>query len=94
LTQDGPTIIEKVRSKLTAVPDWTEEGIHAVFTGLMEELALKLGKIAQPIRVALTGGTASPGLFEVMQILGKEQTLARLNAALTTVRAGNTNVSA
>lgn len=94
LTQDGLTLIEKVRGKLTAAPDWTEEGIHAVFTSLMQELGLKLGKIAQPIRVALTGGTASPGLFEVMQVLGKEQTLARLDTALTTVRDGNTNVSA
>jgi glutamyl-tRNA synthetase len=42
---------------------------------------LKLGKLAQPVRVALTGGTASPGLFEVMEILGREKTLARLAAA-------------
>ena len=94
LTQDGLTIVEKVRGKLKTAPDWTEEALHAVFTSLMEELELKLGKIAQPIRVALTGGTASPGIFEVMEVLGKEQTLARLDTALTTVRDGNTNVSA
>ena len=94
LSQDGLTIVEKVRGKLKTAPDWTEEALHAVFTSLMEELELKLGKIAQPIRVALTGGTASPGIFEVMEVLGKEQTLARLDTALTTVRDGNTNVSA
>ena len=43
---------------------------------------LKLGKIAQPVRVAVTGGTASPGIFEVLEILGRDRTLARLDAAL------------
>ena len=94
LTPDGLTIVEKVRGKLDMAPDWTEEALHAVFTSLMEELDLKLGKIAQPVRVALTGGTASPGIFEVMEVLGKDQTLARLDTALTTIRAANTHVSA
>jgi glutamyl-tRNA synthetase len=43
---------------------------------------LKLGKIAQPVRVALTGKTASPGIFEIMEILGKKQVLARLKQAI------------
>lgn len=94
LTQDGLTIVERVRDKLNVAQDWTEEGLHTVFDSLMEELELKLGKIAQPIRVALTGGTASPSLFEVIEVLGKEKTLARLDTALTTIRTGNANVSA
>jgi glutamyl-tRNA synthetase len=48
----------------------------------METTGLKLGKIAQPVRVALTGKTASPGIFEIMEILGKEQVLARLKQAI------------
>ena len=44
--------------------------------------SLTLGQIAQPVRVALTGGTASPGIFEVMAVLGKERTLARLDSVL------------
>ncbi len=43
--------------------------------------AVGLGKVAQPVRVALTGGTASPGMYDVIQILGREETLARLDAA-------------
>ena len=55
---------------------------HKVFDRVMEERELKLGKIAQPVRVALTGGTVSPGIFEVMDILGKDEVLKRLNAAI------------
>lgn len=94
LTPDGLAIVDHVRRKLSHAPHWTEEGLHTVFTSLMEELDLKLGKIAQPVRVALTGGTASPGIFEVMEVLGKDQTLARLDVALTTLGAGNTHLSA
>jgi len=53
-----------------------------VFTDLMQEEQLKnLGQLAQPVRVALTGGTVSPGIFEVMAVLGRERTLARLARA-------------
>lgn len=55
---------------------------HKVFDRVMEERELKLGQIAQPVRVALTGGTVSPGIFEVMDILGKDEVLKRLNAAI------------
>jgi glutamyl-tRNA synthetase len=44
-----------------------------------EAQKFKLGKIAQPLRAALTGGTTSPGMFEVLAVLGREQTLARLS---------------
>jgi glutamyl-tRNA synthetase len=49
----------------------------------MREHRLALGEIAQPVRVALTGSTASPGIFEVMEVLGKKRTLSRLDRALT-----------
>ena len=51
----------------------------------MKKTGLKLGKIAQPTRVALTGGTVSPGIFEVMEILGKEKVIDRLNKALSAI---------
>jgi glutamyl-tRNA synthetase len=47
---------------------------------------VKLGRVAQPVRVALTGGTASPGLFEVMSILGRETVLRRLHSAVEYIR--------
>lgn len=87
LTPDGLAVLEQVRRRLSLAPDWTEQGLHRVFSGLMQDLELKLGKLAQPVRVALTGGTASPGIFEVMVALGQDQTLARLDTALTTLGA-------
>ena len=61
--------------------------MKAEFDTVMEESGLKLGKIAQPIRVALTGGTVSPGIFEVMDILGKEEVLQRLEKAVSHISA-------
>lgn len=94
LTPDGVAVLEQVRCRLSQAPDWTEQGLHLIFSGLMQDLGLKLGKIAQPVRVALTGGTASPGIFEVMAALGQGQTLARLDTALTTLGTGKGQVSA
>ena len=48
----------------------------------MEEEGIKLGKLAQPVRVALTGTTVSPGIYDVILLLGKDETLARLKQAL------------
>jgi glutamyl-tRNA synthetase len=53
----------------------------------LEERQIKLGKIAQPLRVALTGKKASPGLFEVMEVLGKEKVLKRLTHAISHIKA-------
>ena len=53
----------------------------------MEQTGLKLGKIAQPVRVALTGRTASPGIFEVAAIIGKEKVISRLNKAIQFIKA-------
>ena len=49
---------------------------------MLEKTGLKFGKIAQPVRVALTGGTISPGIFEMIEVLGKEKTLLRLKKAI------------
>lgn len=68
--------------KMGSAPDFSESALEPIFLSVMEATGLKLGKIAQPVRVALTGKTASPGIFEIMAILGKEKVLARLNQAL------------
>lgn len=60
--------------------------MEQAFRDLAEEKRLKLGKVAQPVRVALVGRTASPGIFEVMNILGREKVLARLSAAIEMVK--------
>ena len=53
-----------------------------LFRAIVEEHEVKLGKLAQPVRVALTGGTQSPGIFEVIDVIGKEKTLNRLGQAI------------
>ncbi len=65
-------------AKLSAVNDWSPEALEAVVRGYAEEHGLKLGQAAQPLRAALTGRAMSPGLFDVMAVLGREETLARL----------------
>jgi len=60
--------------------DWQEAALEAGVRGFAEAEDVKLGKVAQPLRAALTGATVSPGIFEVMAVLGREETLARLAA--------------
>lgn len=62
----------------TALSDWSIESIGQVARDYAESQDLKLGKVAQPLRVALTGRTVSPGIFEVMHLIGKDESLARL----------------
>jgi glutamyl-tRNA synthetase len=57
------------------------DGIELLFKKTVEEAGLKLGKLAQPVRVALTGKTASPGIFDVVLLLGKQRTIQRLKNA-------------
>jgi glutamyl-tRNA synthetase len=53
----------------------------------METTGLKLGKIAQPVRLALTGKTVSPGIFEILNVLGKEKSMERLRSAVSFIEA-------
>jgi glutamyl-tRNA synthetase len=80
-----PVALEPLRllaEKLEALANYTEENLEAAFKEVMEQTGLKLGKIAQPVRVALTGKTASPGIFEITAILGKERVISRLQKAI------------
>jgi glutamyl-tRNA synthetase len=65
-------------TKLAAVNDWTPAPLEAAVRAYAEEEGLKLGQAAQPLRAALTGRAMSPGLFDVMAVLGRDETLARL----------------
>ena len=60
------------------VPWFSAPTINGAIRGFAEQRGLKLNKVAQPIRVALTGRTVSPGIFEVMALLGKAESLARI----------------
>jgi glutamyl-tRNA synthetase len=81
LTPENAELFKLVADRLSGMEGFTEEGIEKVFAEILEETGLKLGKLAQPVRVALTGGTVSPGIFETMEALGREKTIARLRAA-------------
>lgn len=86
--------LQSLRDRLAALPEWSESTVQQAFIAVTEEFALKLGKVAQPVRVAMTGGTASPGIFEVLVLLGRERSLARLDHALAWVEERARNGSA
>jgi len=80
-----PAALEPVRllaAKLTDLDVFEETALEDVFRAVMAESGLKLGKIAQPVRVALTGRTASPGIFEIIEIIGREKVLKKLAKAV------------
>jgi glutamyl-tRNA synthetase len=68
--------------QLENIDVFTEPALETAFKTVMERTGLKLGKIAQPVRVALTGKSASPGIFEIVEILGKKQVISRLQRAI------------
>jgi glutamyl-tRNA synthetase len=74
--------LTKLTTALENIDRFTEENLETAFKTVMEQTGLKLGKIAQPVRVALTGRTASPGIFEVIEIIGKARVIARLKRAI------------
>src|SRR3990167_720530 len=86
LTQDMIEIFETLISRFENLSDFTHETIEAVFNNIINDRGIKLGKIAQPVRIALTGGTVSPGIFEVIEIFGKEKTVARLKKAIVFIQ--------
>lgn len=81
LTPETRAVLKDLSERI-ASGEFTSDGLHADFEKIMEEREIKMGAIAQPVRVALTGGTVSPGIFEVMEILGKEEVLKRLGRAV------------
>jgi glutamyl-tRNA synthetase len=68
-------------ARLAALPAWDETTIETAFQATLGAHELKLGQLAQPVRVAMTGGTVSPGIYEVLAVLGRERSLARLRRA-------------
>lgn len=86
LTPDMLQAFRLLMERLEVSDGFTEHGLEKIFRDTAEELGVKLGKIAQPVRVALTGVTASPGLFEIIDILGKDVVLRRLQKACTYIQ--------
>lgn len=78
LTDDARSILSKVAAVLEAENGWTTEGLEATVKQMAEELGIGLGKIAQPLRASLTGQATSPGIFDVLALLGRDESLARI----------------
>ena len=78
LTPEKAEILDSLRQKLSGLEAFTEEAVEGVFAAVLEETGLGLGKVAQPVRVALTGGTVSPGIHELIAAMGREMVLRRL----------------
>lgn len=78
LTGEAKTLIAALLPELEAVPDWNAATVEAIVRPYAERAGLKLGAVAQPLRAALTGRATSPPIFDVLAVLGREESLARL----------------
>lgn len=82
LDPQGKKILTTLRERLSALSPWSAESIAPIFDTLGKETGLKMVNLAQPVRVAMTGTTVSPGIYEVLTILGRERSLKRLDQAI------------
>src|SRR5579863_2493490 len=78
----GLEMLAKVRERLGTLPEWSTAAIHGVLNDLATTLGTGLGKIAQPVRVAVTGSAVSPPIDATLELLGRERALARIDQAL------------
>ncbi|QOZ09401.1 glutamate--tRNA ligase [Bradyrhizobium sp. CCBAU 51765] len=84
LTPENRKLIGQLHSALEKVETWSGAATEAALRAFAEENSLKLGAVAQPLRAALTGRTTSPGIFEVLDVLGRQESLGRLKDQSTT----------
>jgi glutamyl-tRNA synthetase len=77
-TPEARSLVGALAAALTALTDWRAEPLEAAVRGFAEASGVKLGGIAQPLRVALTGSTTSPGIFDVMAVLGRAEAMGRM----------------
>lgn len=85
LNEKSRDLLVELKDSLASLSDFSHAEIEKVFKAVTERHNTKLGNLAQPVRVAMTGGTESPGIFEVLEIVGKEKTLKRLEKAITSI---------
>ncbi|HJT12413.1 MAG TPA: glutamate--tRNA ligase [Dongiaceae bacterium] len=82
LTGGGSRVLKELRERLAAAPTWIAADLESEARAFAEAKGVKLGQVAQPLRAALSGATTSPPIFEVMQVLGREETLGRIDDAV------------
>ena len=77
-----PGLLDRARARFADQDDWSATGLEQAVRDMAEHEGLKLGQIAQPLRAAITGSAQSPGLFEVLEALGRQEVLGRIDDAL------------
>ena len=82
LTAESMAPLRSVRDKLSALDEWTAAGAHEAVNQTATELGVGMGKVAQPVRVAVVGTSVSPPIDVTLEVLGRQRTLARLQLAL------------
>jgi glutamyl-tRNA synthetase len=82
LDEPGKTLLAAARDALAATAEWSAPALEAAVRTVAEDGGIGLGKVAQPLRAALTGRTTSPGIFDVLALLGREESLGRLDDRL------------
>ncbi len=75
-------VLQSLREELSGLTEWTIESTQAVVEAVAERLELKMGKVAQPLRVALTGDSASPGIGQTLALVGRDKSLRRIDRAI------------
>ena len=83
LDEPGKALLAQARDALVATDDWSAPALEAAVKAVAEHAGIGLGKVAQPLRAALTGRATSPGIFDVLALLGREESLGRLEDQLT-----------
>ena len=78
MTPQARVLIGALARELKLIEPWSAETVEAAVRALADRAGVKLGAVAQPLRAALTGRTTSPGIFDVLAVLGKDESLARL----------------
>jgi glutamyl-tRNA synthetase len=86
LARGGAALLADLLPKLAALAEWTAAAAEAAVRDFAEETGTKLGQVAQPLRAALTGRLTSPGIFDVLAVLGREESLARITDQIATAR--------
>jgi len=87
LVSESLNLLEELLSVLTGAKPFTKDGLERILAAFIEMQGIKLGVVAQPLRVALTGTTVSPGIFEVMEVMGRDMVLQRLSKAIAHITA-------
>jgi glutamyl-tRNA synthetase len=82
LEGNAPDLLALVHKAISTLPEWTVEATEQAVRGVSESAGVKLGQVAQPLRAALTGRATSPGIFDVLVLLGREESLARVAAQM------------